>query len=72
MNIFSFKKYYLFIFGCARSWLLCGLSLVAVKVKLLQSCPTLRDPMDYTVPGILQARILECTHGYGFSCIYLG
>ena len=30
-----------------------------VKVKLAQSCPTLCDPMDYTVHGILQARILE-------------
>ena len=30
-----------------------------VKVKVTQSCPTLFDPMDYTVYGILQARILE-------------
>ena len=30
-----------------------------VKVKVAQSCPTLCDPMDYTVRGILQARILE-------------
>ena len=30
-----------------------------VKVKVTQSCPTLSDPMDYTVHGILQARILE-------------
>ena len=30
-----------------------------VKVKISQSCPTLCDPMDYTVHGILQARILE-------------
>ena len=30
-----------------------------VKVKVTQSCPTLCDPMDYTVNGILQARILE-------------
>jgi len=30
-----------------------------VKVKVTQSCPTLYDPMDYTVHGILQARILE-------------
>ena len=30
-----------------------------VKVKVGQSCLTLRDPMDYTVHGILQARILE-------------
>ena len=33
--------------------------LIAVKVKVAQSCPTLCDPMDYTVHGILQARILE-------------
>ena len=30
-----------------------------VKVKVAQLCPTLCDPKDYTVPGILQARILE-------------
>ena len=29
------------------------------EVKVIQSCPTLGDPMDYTVHGILQARILE-------------
>ena len=33
-------------------------SLKRVKVKLTQSCLTLCDPMDYTVLGILQARIL--------------
>ena len=36
----------------------------AVCAKSLQSCPTLRDPMDYSPPGssvhiISQARILE-------------
>ena len=30
-----------------------------VKVKVAQSCPTLCNPMDYTLHGILQARILE-------------
>ena len=30
-----------------------------VKVKIVQSCPTLWDPVDYKVHGILQARILE-------------
>ena len=30
-----------------------------VKVKVAQLCPTLCNPMDYTVRGILQARILE-------------
>ena len=33
---------------------------IHVKVKVAQSCPTLCDPMDYTVHGILQARIQEC------------
>ena len=28
-------------------------------MKVVQWCPTLCDPMDYTVHGILQARILE-------------
>jgi len=32
---------------------------IHMKVKGAQSCPTLCDPMDYTVHGILQARILE-------------
>ena len=31
----------------------------SLKVKVAQSCPTLCDPMDYTVHGILQARIPE-------------
>ena len=31
----------------------------SLKVKVTQSCVTLCDPMDCTVPGILQARILE-------------
>ena len=34
-------------------------SLFSVKVKVTQSCLTLCDPMDCTVRGILQARILE-------------
>ena len=41
------------------------LIVVCVCAKLLQSCPTLCDPMDCNPPGssvrgILQARILEC------------
>ena len=28
-------------------------------MKVTQLCPTLCDPMDYTVHGILQARTLE-------------
>ena len=33
--------------------------LVSEWVKVAQSCPTLCNPVDYTVLGILQARILE-------------
>jgi len=29
------------------------------EMKVAQSCPALCDPMDYTVHGILQARIME-------------
>ena len=32
---------------------------ILMKVKVAQSCPTLCDPMDYTVQGILQPSILE-------------
>ena len=33
-------------------------------MKVTQLCPTLCDPIEYTVHGILQARILE----QGFPC----
>ena len=36
----------------------CGI-LVLSEVQVAQSCPTLCKPLDYTVHGILQARILE-------------
>ena len=39
-----------------RLWLWSSLKM---KVKIAQSYLTLCDPMDYTVHGILQARILE-------------
>ena len=35
------------------------LPLRIMKVKVTQSCPTLCNPLDYTVHGILKARILE-------------
>ena len=34
-----------------------------MKVKVTQLCLTLCDPMDYTVYGILQARMLEWVAG---------
>ena len=39
---------------------------VSVRVEVTQSCPTVCDPMDYTVHGILQTRILEWV-AYPFS-----
>ena len=36
-----------------------GIVKCLVKVKVAKLCPTLCDPMDYIVHGILQARILE-------------
>ena len=35
------------------------LFLNTLKVKVAQSCPVPCNPMDYTVHGILQARILK-------------
>ena len=32
---------------------------ISFTFKVVQTCPTLCDPMDYTVHEILQARILE-------------
>ena len=39
--------------GCTKSMS------ASMKVKVAQLCPTFCDPMDYTVHGILQARVLE-------------
>ena len=44
------------------NWCVCVFVCLYIKrseVKVAQSCPTLCDPMDYTVLGILQARIPE-------------
>ena len=36
-----------------------GLPFPSPEMKVAQSCPTLCNPMNYTVHGILQARIVE-------------
>ena len=43
-------------FSCNVNWLK---NISKFIVKAVQSCLTLCDSMDYTVHGILQARILE-------------
>ena len=45
--------------GPITSWQIDGETVETVKVRIAQSCLTLCDPMDYTIHGILQARILE-------------
>ena len=45
--------------GLLQETCVCVRVCVCVCVKVTQSCPTLCDPMNYKVPGILQARILE-------------
>ena len=56
------------LFSSCGEWRLlsiCGHGLLSevaglvVRVKVTPSCPTLCNPMDYPVHGILQARILE-------------
>ena len=49
-----------------------------VKVKVAQSCPTFCNPKDYTVHGILQARILEWVAflfsihiTFSYMCVYI-
>ena len=49
--------------------------ITAAAAKSLQSCPTRRDPMDYSPPGssvhgIFQARVLEWV-AIAFSVIYI-
>ena len=41
-----------------------------LKVKVAQLCLTLCNPLDYTVHGILQARILEWVAGLFFRGIF--
>ena len=43
----------LIIFLCSQRWR------SSMQVQVAQSCPTLWEPLDYTVHGILHARILE-------------
>ena len=51
------------------------MNVIAAAAKSLQSCPTLRDPIDgsppgFPVPGILQARTLEWFAIF-FSIVFL-
>ena len=53
------SKYLTFLFLTLKISKHKCLYLLPVKVKVTQSCPTLCDAMDYSVHGILQAKILE-------------
>ena len=53
----SGKEYVLAVY-CHSDYLIYMQSIIIV-IKVTQSCLTVCDPMDYTIHGILQARILE-------------
>ena len=55
LRMFISLSLFFFLLHCG----VCGKLKVKMKVQVAQSCRTLCDPMDYTVCGILQARILE-------------
>ena len=60
----TFTVAWCFIFlKLSELWIWISMSLycftTGLKVKVTQKCSTLCDPMDYTVHGILQARLLE-------------
>ena len=48
-----------FLFSWLSLWHKHQTNFIWPKVKVAQLCPTLCDPMDYTVHRIIQARILE-------------
>ena len=61
LNSLCWKACSVYIISC---WVQTGIEpkpqhKMRLKVKATQSCPTLCNPMDYTVHGIPQARILE-------------
>ena len=47
------------VHGVTKSWIQLSDLTELMKVKVAQLCLTLCDPIDYTVHGILQARILQ-------------
>ena len=58
-NMTKYSRYFTGIEIDSKLMKRCSPSLVVSEVKVAQSCLTLCDPMDHTVHGILQARILE-------------
>ena len=67
--VFAFWCFFTFVYTLVMSLKLifnikiCNLNItshtIVGEVKVAQWCPTLCEPMDYTIHGILQARILE-------------
>jgi len=55
----NYFNYVVFLVTLATRKLRTHFMALSHKVKVIQSCPTPCDPMDHTVHGILQARILE-------------
>ena len=59
----------LFHYGLSQDIEYSSLCYTVSEVKVAHLCPTLCNPMDHTVPGILQATILEWV-AFPFSMIF--
>ena len=62
--LLSLRGFWAHIFTSAAHMTSLNKTAAAAAAKLLQSCPTLCDPMDYSpsgsfIHGIFQARVLE-------------
>ena len=55
---FKSGKEYVKAVYCHPAYLIYMQSIIII-INITQSCPTLCDPMDYRVHGILQARIID-------------
>ena len=54
---YIYTQWYMYIYIYAHNVYIHIYIHMKVRVQVAQSCLTLCDPMDYTVHGILQARI---------------
>ena len=61
VKIIAFSPLHAFIYLLTNYWLLLPTPPLKNRseVKVAQSCPTLCDPLSYTIHGILQARMLK-------------
>ena len=70
--MFFFKFYFLFDWQCCVSFRCMVHWLSYLHAKLLQSCPTLCNPMDCSPPGSSVQKILQARTGMGCHALLQG